>query len=272
MPYTFGAGTGDDINFGATQSTLASATMFSVSGWFRPTTLTAGNTLWSAGSVANCAVIGATTSELELLVDYTTTDGKWTTSGLGLTTGGWRFIAVIMSTIDTPLMGCRVWAGTVELAPTEVTCTQTTAPVGTSVGVATWYVGNKGTGLLAFQGDISDVMMMNGNAVGTVASLSIPAAYGTFTQAEADLFRDLYVRPAWGGDLASVFGRRSGPAATAVPPARWFIELNNGVQVVGRAITAVTPESQPSINTATVTATGCPRPAVTRPGWPRRRR
>lgn len=272
MPYTFGASNADDANIGSTQTALATGTMFYVAGWFRPTTLTAGRTLWSVGSTANCAVIGATTSELELLVDYTTTDGKWTTSGMALTVNAWTFIAVIISNLNSgPSMAARVWAGTIDQAPREITCTQTTAPVGTVVGTSTWYIGNKGTGLLAFQGDISDVAMMHSTGTGKDAALSIPATQGTITQDEADLFRQLYVEPAWRGDHALAFERRGGPGSATAPTARWFTELNDGGQVIGRPLTAVSPELALTINGATV-ASGCPRPAQTRPSWPWRKR
>lgn len=271
MPYTFGGNTGDDITFSSSQSALASNSTWAVFGWYLPTTLTAGRTLFSAGSTANCAVIGATTSELELLTAFSTTQGKWTTSGLGLTINTWRYIVVVISVHDTgPLMSCRVWAGAFGTAPVEISVSQTTAPAGTATGSATWYIGNKGTGILAFQGDIDMVDFGYGGGTGINSTLLIPAAHGAITQAEADLFLALYVIPIWLGDHAAIDRGRgnAGQGSTA----KWFVDLSAGGAGFGRPATVVDPEVALTINTAVASKNACPRPPISRPGWPLRRR
>lgn len=271
MPYTFGGGTGDDINFGTGQGALASNSTWAVFGWYYPTTLTAGRTLFSAGSTANCAVIGATTSELELLTAYSTTPGKWTTSGLGLTTNTWTFIAVAISVHDTgPLMSCRVWAGSISTVPVEISVSQTTAPAGTATSSGTWYIGNKGTGVLAFQGDIDMMDFGHGGGTGINSTLLMPAANGSITQAEADLFLALYVIPIWTGDHAAIDRGRGNIAQPST--AKWFIDLSAGGGSSGRPANVSDPEVALSINGATVSNNACPRPPISRPGWPQRRR
>lgn len=271
VPYTFGAATTDDITFGTGQGALASNSTWVVFGWYLPTTLTAGRTLYSAGSTANCAVIGATTSELELLTAFSTTQGKWTTSGLGLTINVWRYIAIAISVHDTgPLMSCRVWAGSISTVPVEISVSQTTAPAGTATSSGTWYIGNKGTGSLAFQGDIDMVDFGYGAGTGINSTLLMPAANGSITQAEADLFLALFVIPIWTGDHAAIDRGRGNVAQGST--AKWFIDMSASGASFGRPANISDPEVALTINGATASKNACPRPPISRPGWPLRRR
>lgn len=203
MAYTFGAATGDDINWAAINTAGAGSRTQVVCGWWYPTTLTATRGLWSFGNVFG-AEIDTTTSELRLRTDNTT-DGQWTTSGVGLVTGSWKFLAFYSSTNNTgPAGAWRVWAGDVDTVPTEVTVSVATSPVGNFTGSTAFTIGNKGTGTVAFQGDVGEVCYYLG---GSTASATVHpfghAAFGTITQAEADLVLDRFVMPAYRGDTWS---------------------------------------------------------------------
>lgn len=263
MPYTFGGGTGDDFNITATTAG-ATASVELVTGWFYPTTLTAGRGLWSWGNVAGCK-IHTTTSELQLISDNTT-DGLTTTSGLGLAVNVWHFLAFLGTFNDTgPVNAWRVWKGTIDFAPTVIATVATVAPIGNHVGSLTWYVGNLGTGTVAFQGDIANVTFMHGAGTGATAGLLAPISMGALTQADEDIvFNDL-VLPLYRGEY-----NRMETFDSARP--RWFAELSS-TAVYGRpsAINLETLQLA-GVNGATVSANNCPRPPISRPAWPWHRR
>ena len=198
MAYTFGGATGDDVTATLSQSNGASARVNLIRGWWYPTTLTATRVLMSHGAVLRVA-IDTTTSELRITTDNTT-DGEWTTTGVGLTVDTWTFIAIIGSWNTTgPAVGLRVWAGTAETPPAEVTVTNVTAPVGAFVGSTGFSIGNNAAaGTLAFQGDIDWVAEMCVNSANFGASHPFAiATNGVITQAEADHILRTHVMPAW---------------------------------------------------------------------------
>lgn len=257
MAVTFGGGTGDDINL-AGASTIANLTTLVVAGWWYPTTLTAGNGLWSVGNVAGCK-IHTTTSELQLITDNTT-DGLITTSGLGLVTNTWQFLAFLGSFTNTgPAEAWRVWKGN-STAPVEIGTVVTTAPVGNFTGNATWYIGNLGTGTVAFQGDIASVVFIHGAGM-----LLSGTTTGTLSQDDADLVLRDSVWPLWLGDIAKM------ETADSSRP-HFFMELANSTQAAYGRPNATDPTWAAGANGATVSANGNPRPPISRPAWPLRRR
>lgn len=211
MAYTFGGATSDDVTDGSLSSNIgASLTHVLVTGWFYPTTLTAGRGLWSASTVIG-AEVAAATNEIVLRTDNTT-DGQWTTTGAGLTVDQWTFLAFLNSCNNSgPAAAWRVWSGTVEAPPVECSVAQDTAPVGNFAGSNNFTIGNKGTGTVAFQGDIESVIVGQHTSSFTVDKtqnvLPIETA-GTITQAEADMIYQRLVWPIWNGEIAppGVFG------------------------------------------------------------------
>ncbi len=153
MAYTVGAGTGDDIAFSTGTTLGADNRSCFVCGWWYPTTLTATRGYWSAGNTFG-AEVDTTTSELRLRTDNTT-DGQWTTTGANITTNKWWFLAFLNATENTGVLSpWRVWVGDVENPPVAVTVTNATAPAGNFTGSSACVIGNKGTGTLAFRGDV----------------------------------------------------------------------------------------------------------------------
>lgn len=196
MSYTFGGATTNKYQISRSAGIPNAVWLFC--GWFKPTTLTAGNGLFSNGTGITGVAIAATTSELKSTTDHATTDGVFTTSGLGLVVDVWQFIA-ILQTATTSAGACRVWMGTVDTAPQEVTVTTTTAPVGATVVQSTMNVGQIGSvGTVAFQGVIEQCVLVVQAAAGVAASLPVAAA-GTIAQNEADQVLRQAVVPFWNG-------------------------------------------------------------------------
>lgn len=207
MSFTCGAATTDDISC-TFQNLGATGVQCIMAGWVKPTTLTAGRGVVGAGTSYEAA-IGATTSELLLRTDNTT-DGQWTTTGVGLTVGQWKFIAIANSCTNTgPASAWRVWSGTSETPPVECTVTQTVAPVGNFVGSSAVTLGNKGgAGVLAFQGEIGTWVLHR--AASTSATSSIPLATGgTITASEAEFIFQRYVARIWKGEWIPFAGFRT---------------------------------------------------------------
>jgi hypothetical protein len=175
-----------------------------VAGWWNPTTLTSGRAYWSHSNI-NSARVAATTSEMTLHLDMSTTDGVWTTSGAGVVINQWQFLAFMLSTQNTgPAAAWRVWRGTADTPPVEVTVNLTTAPTGTMVGATTHNTGNLTGGTVPLQGLIgSNVAAVKEGTVNAGSSLRGPlktAAFGAITQAEADLVLQRVVTPLWLGN------------------------------------------------------------------------
>lgn len=234
MAWTYGAGTGDDTTFAAAGGIVSGAVAF-MCGWVYPTTLTATRTIFSIGN--NWQIrIDTTTSELRLVSDNTT-DGQWTTTGVGLATGTWKFLAVLVSPLNTGVAcAWRVWVGDLTTPPAEVTVTNAVAPSGNFTGATNITFGNAGTGTVAFQGSIESFVFanFNGSANPTRAAFPIAAA-GTITQAEANLVRDRYVTPLWRGNLYPYEGAFAGPPSQANTGLNWYVvRTDNTVQLAGQ--------------------------------------
>lgn len=230
MTYVLGASTGDDITYPVMAvgpgDPIACITL--VAGWWRPTTLTAGRGLWSFGNIYG-AEIATTTSELRLKTDNTgggSVDGEWVTSGLGLVVDQWYFLAFLLTTNNTgPVAAWRVWIGTESSPPREVTVNSSVSPVGNFATSNTFFVGNKGTGTVAFQGLVDWMHVITTTPAVTAAAtpdatvtLFPLAALGAISNTEAEIIRTRFVHQAWLGDLRVMrepMPRRGGSFAAA---------------------------------------------------------
>lgn len=270
MPYTVGAGTTDDITYTPNQTMMAAESELFVCMWIRPTTLTANRVLWSCGNTANCAQIHSTTSEVAMLTNDST-GASWHTTGAALATNKWTFLAFLVSltTTGSVAVAWRVWMGTVDTPPVEITVAQDIAPSGTFTGSTSHTLGNRGIASVAFQGDICQAVWMANAALAAAAPMAPVAAHGAITQAEADVVRDHYVIPFWLGDYAKMLERRPSGQVTNN---RWFEECALLDVVTGVPQTAVTPEIVPTRLGVTISQNGSPRPPISRPGWPLIRR
>ena len=197
MSYTFGAGTGDDIAVTSALSLGADNTVTLVAGWWYPTTLTATRGYWSAGSIFG-AEVDTTTSEIRMRTDNTT-DGQWVTSGAGIVTNKWQFLAFLAATENTTVAGAwRVWVGDENTAPVIQTPAVSVSRSGNYTGSTAVAIGNKGTGTLAFQGDIGWVMLAAASAIGINSPFYVSAS-GVISDAEAKLVEERWVLPLWRG-------------------------------------------------------------------------
>jgi len=223
MAYTFGGTTGDDLtwtestsNWGATQRSGL------ICGWYYPTTLTAGRALWSVGAVHR-AVIAATTSEIDLWFDRTT-DTQWRTSGLGLATNTWHFIAFLNNSFNTgPVTNWKVWRSVGTDIPTPVTVSQIAAGSGNATSNTVVTVGNiEAAGTSAFQGDIGRFDYF----VGTLANSFIDNTNGSIgAEAERIAFEQVVI-PIWKGEFPTFLksGTQSNNSITHIT---WDFDLVN---------------------------------------------
>lgn len=253
MPYTLGGATNDRLQFGLPSRPMGNGTISFIAGWFLPTTLTAGRVLFGSG--ATCIQIDTTTSELRFVANFATTAGEWTSSGVGLTVNEWKFVAVLIAT-GTTAGAIRMWVGTVDTPPVEVTMTSVVSPSGTMQSANTMIAGNNSGNVSAFQGDIAEILGVATNA--TAQSPLWVASASAITNAEADLVARRFVQPAWLGTPSSEMNV-SIPAATRFMA--WQIMMNTlPVAHVVQEVDATTqPAIVPTITGATVSQNGHPR-------------
>lgn len=200
MPYTNGAGSGDDINHTRTTAGLA-ALMNLVMMWVNPDSTgggAGGDFLFSLGNVTGIAQGTTSSAEIRLTNDHVTTDGVFETTDVGLVAGEWRFIACLMSAISGSFVP-RVWTGTADKPPVLHAGTTVTAASGNVTSSATVTVGNRGTGSVSFAGQIGQTCHLQ-----AVAGTSGSSGWGRlFTVAgtgnavaEAELLARV-IQPAW---------------------------------------------------------------------------
>jgi hypothetical protein len=262
MPYTFGNTVNDDITWGTGQALsgggVTSSTISLVTGWWRPTTLTATRGLWSAGNIFGAEIDGTVTS-LRLRTDNTT-DGQWTVP-VGFAVNTWFYLAFLCSTNSSAGANWRVWVGSESTPPVEATVTVAVALSGAFASSSTFYIGNKGTGALAFQGQVANVAVIS-QAGGSTPSNRPPMfvnGYGTISQEQADRIRDLYVIPHWQGNYTVP---TPGSNVNGDGECFWLNTLDQGAAVRGwRTQTYTANYPAVTINGATFTQEGAPRVA-----------
>lgn len=228
MSYTFGAATGDLITRGLLSSSNA-LSAFLFAGWVYPTTLTTGRGLFGCDTAGLTGIkVGATTSELSVTMDQATTDAVFDTSGLGLVVNVVQYVAVLF-TATTGGAACRVWIGTIDTPPVEVTVTTTTGAVGAPVQVSTYTLGNLGSsGTVAWQGQIDQCIFYIQSSPNQVSGIPLAAA-GTVTQAEADYILETLVVPFWCGRPGVHTGQIGGASSEMV---LWDLACNPALQHV----------------------------------------
>ncbi len=202
MAYTFGGATTDDITFASALTIGANSRAALICGWWYPTTLTATRKLWSVNTTGIVgAEIDTTTSELRLRSDNTT-DGQWTTTGVNLATNTWKFLAFLCTFNNTgPTVAWDVWAGDAENVPQLVTVTSAVSPVGNNTGNANFYIGNAGTGSLAFQGDIGWIAVVNTSAAaGTFGHPFQLLTFGVINDITRTFVFERFIQHLWKGN------------------------------------------------------------------------
>jgi hypothetical protein len=218
MSYTFGASAANDITWGLGQLTGNQNTAFMVCGWFRPTAVTAGRSLWSFGNTGINAKWSATAGELDLVTNNVTTDGVWRTTGAGFAADNWYFIASLYQ-LSLATANITLWIGLGSSLPVKYTLTNTGIPSGNNTGAtAIFYLGNLGTSTTAgFVGQIGSCSLYQINS----SVLPNPLGLSSFTalsQAEEDFVFQNYVFNSWSGNPFPMVGSNLGfvgvPATT----------------------------------------------------------
>lgn len=225
MPLTFGAATSDRVSWTTLANGVTGTNNFAAC-WFNAATLTTGRYViaWASGSATNLhgVRIGTTTSTLQLVAGATTTLGVWTATPdstlfpSGIVTGQWYFVAVAETIVTGPTIGLVAWLGTESLAPTPMTITVTTSPVGTPQGGANVVIGNNQivSPTAAFQGDIGQAVVMT-NASGVNFPIGNATA-GQFSADEQLLIQQTIVTPLWLGKPIQVSGRNQSSTNTDI--------------------------------------------------------
>lgn len=260
MPYTFGAATSDRISAPLPDALFAVTEISLVYGWFLPTTLTATRKYFgNAGGAGNdCGLeVDTTTSELRFKNPNSTTKAEYTTSGAGIVTDKWQFIAMMAASGVAP----RFWVGTVETPPAEVSSAQVVAPAGGGTTGTAIVIGNTAAGspAQAFQGDIAEMGGVHGGT-STQAPPFFLASASAITQTEADFTLRRLILPAWVGE--NIDQVRQGLGAGT--PARYFywnVVLNSlpASYCSNRTNATTQPGVACTVTGATVSQNGHPR-------------
>lgn len=262
MSFTFGGATTDDVSASVTNNYAASGSTLLACGWFYPTTLTAGRYYFSFANVIGLAV-AATTSELTWTCDNATTDGVWTSTTAGIVVNKWQFIAILATQSNTgPAMAVKGVVYSDDLGWVDVTFAQTTAPVGNFTSGANFTIGNRGTGSVAFQGDIDSFFTIR-KSTGPSGVLNV-AASTAITAAEWDDVLAKVVRPLACGQLdLHVLAPNAWTAVMEVN----LIDFRSTVPVrrTCNATALVIATQVPGVNGATYSANGAPQGVV--PSW-----
>jgi hypothetical protein len=273
VPYTFGSATSSSVSWPHGPTIGATATALFVAGWWRPTTLTATRALWGFGATLG-AEIDTTTDELRLRTD-TTTDGQQTTTGVDLVVDEWKFLAFFASFLNSGSASVwKVWAGDITNPPTAKTVAVAVASSGNFTGSTTFFVGNKSGATIAFQGDIANIECSVTGASAVVGVTTHPfgiAAYGALTAAEEQHILETFVWPAWQGQTRFAESRNISVGDNA-GMFRWFNPLDLRGELIGFGSATFIMPTVRTIANIGETAIGCPRPAVTTPLTPYRRR
>lgn len=197
MSYTFGAATTNAITFTLSNGLIGDNRQVLVAGWWYPTTLTATRAYWGAGATIG-AEVDTTTSEIRLRTDNTT-DGQWVTSGAGITTNKWHFLAFLNAAENTTVAGAwRVWVGDENTAPVIQTPSVSVSRSGNYTSSNAFAVGNKSGGSAAFQGDIGWVSIIWSENPGINTPLYVGTS-GVIADAEATLVEERWILPLWRG-------------------------------------------------------------------------
>jgi hypothetical protein len=168
----------------------------------------------------------------------------------------------------------KVWAGDITNPPTAKTVAVAVASSGNFTGSTTFFVGNKSGATIAFQGDIANIECSVTGASAVVGVTTHPfgiAAYGALTAAEEQHILETFVWPAWQGQTRFAESRNISVGDNA-GMFRWFNPLDLRGELIGFGSATFIMPTVRTIANIGETAIGCPRPAVTTPLTPYRRR
>lgn len=262
--YLFGGGATDAVVLDTLTTMSQDNRQHLITGWWRPTTLTAGRYLVSTGAVDCGAYVHTTTDELVLRVNRTT-DSEFTTTGVDLVADEWRFLAFLSAHENTGALDAwRVWAGGVAAPPVACTVTPSVSGSGNSTGGSTLTLGNNNAGSVAFQGQIADVRYLVTSApTGNSAHIFLTQTSGAIANVEADYVFERFVLPAWEGRS---WERHTG--RHLVVQFGWWPGFENSPWWRTGTAQVVDPTAVPTFTGVTVSPEGPPRRTMQHPFRP----
>jgi hypothetical protein len=236
----------------------AAVNMFA--GWFLPTTLTAGRGYGGTGSLGNNSLrVHTTTSEFHVNVDRTT-DDVWTSSGAGMVTGVWQFVAYVLSVSSAGETDLALWRGTLDDRPVEVSMSRSVGSgfvASSSTGVA----GNIGsTASAAFQGQAENIVYMRSALSAGIENLFSLESEAVITADERQFLLQRFILPIWAGEVPCLLFRQR-----TVSSAQWMASLalvfNEGrAKQIG--VRNVALNAAATVDGATFSETRGPRPKL----------
>lgn len=208
MSYNQTGGDTDRIVYGLSGNILGDGANMFVCGWWHPTALTSGNNYWNAAAVYGAYVDG-TTSEIRMKSNNVTTPGEWVTSGAGITTDKWWFIAWLCAFENTTVPGeWRCWIGDIDTAPIEQSISNPVVRSGNFTNANAFGV-NSAAGSISWAGYIGWLYFLHAHSPAR-HSYSTIATSGVITNDEAANVYARWVLPSWIGrqnrDLFTVAG------------------------------------------------------------------
>lgn len=202
MPYTFGANSTDRITISQSQTMFSSGFPTLIAGWFYPTTLTAGNVLWAAGTIQTRIQVDTTTSQLRYIGGQATTSSVATYSGNVINTNEWVFIAYYTNrnvSTEAPI----IWQATASSPPIAMTRSVVTAGSGNVQSATSLVVGNQSISPAnPWQGDIANFSVIFSSSTG-IGQILEASSLGSQTTAQVELIKQKIVDPLWRGDLSN---------------------------------------------------------------------
>lgn len=262
MAYTFGADNTDDIVMPVVSAVIGPTVSGLLTCWVNPNTgPTAGRAILGFGNNVGRIAHSSTPNEIDVILPTGGTDGTWTSSGLSLQTNTWRFLAIAWSAVAGPTMDVKLWAGDGVNPPVAVSIAQAVAPTGTFTSSSTATIGNgAASSAIAFQGDLAQFDLFT---TSTAAGANHPfgqSAYGAFSAESEALLLSRFVLPLWQGSYRA---RSNGQIVNNTTSAQ-HISVDLGLQGVACRHVQTTAGTESiaalTINGATPSAQGCPRP------------
>jgi len=218
MAASSGAATADRFNMTSSFTVGGNNTSSFWCGWWYPTTLTAGR--FYANPPGMNIMVHTTTSELDLFFSLSTTARRLATSGAGITTGKWYFIAILRSSTVSASEVPTVWIGTLDSAPVQQTLTVTVAGSGTTAGGTTMtVVGSAGS--FAWQGYAADFLYFS-DATNSILNMFGFAPNNTPSADELNRVYSKFVHPCYRGKYPPQPGSRMVLGQSAVGVANGF--------------------------------------------------
>lgn len=280
MPYTFGAASSHYMSKPVGSGVYGGSQHYLMAGWYYPTTLTAARGLWGGSTTATVRV-GATTSEIEWIRDLATTDAVYSSSGAGITTNKWWFIAMLLDSSGTNNF-VVYWIGDEQTVPVQVSGTSLVSGSGGAATTSTLVAGNSiAGGSTSFQGHIANLFLLQATANTILNGLGFQPS-GATTQADIDRTYGKYVLPLYRGEFNKFFnhGLSTAQSGSAAQNFVLFWPMREGARIIGfdgLSGASMVINAVPTISGATFTTTVAdPRPGMSArdfyapPGVPRR--